>query len=165
MMFRTESIKIRKRTWATIQSMNRGTDFDIFLVIKIQKNVWDQSVVNLWNDWNKRFYRTTRCESTYGGVDAAHREVSRRFKKPKPTTERSHTTLISNSAEASLEISILWWMPSRVAAPAIRSGSKYGSVIEEQRLWVSQSLSVMVNRRARMRKTLLSVLILVAIPC
>jgi hypothetical protein len=72
-MFRTKEDykKYESEHGRTYNQMNWGTDFDIFLVIKVPKNV-DTKVLSTYGTIEiKDFTGPLIAESTYGGVDAA----------------------------------------------------------------------------------------------
>lgn len=58
----------------TYESMNWGTDFDIFLEIKVPENVDTQVLSTYGTIEIKNFNGPLVAESTYGGVDAALKE-------------------------------------------------------------------------------------------
>src|SRR6478609_5239103 len=73
MMFRTEEDykKYKSEHGHAYNQMNWGTDFDIFLVIKVPKNVETKVLSTYGTIEIKDFTGPLVAESTYGGVDAA----------------------------------------------------------------------------------------------
>jgi len=73
MMFRTEEDykKYESEHGHNYNQMNWGTDFDIFLVIKVPKNVETKVLSTYGTIEIKDFTGPLVAESTYGGVDAA----------------------------------------------------------------------------------------------
>jgi hypothetical protein len=73
MMFRTEEDykKYESEHGHAYNQMNWGTDFDIFLVIKVPKNVETKVLSTYGTIEIKDFTGPLVAESTYGGVDAA----------------------------------------------------------------------------------------------
>ena len=73
MMFKTEADykKYQHEHGRDYNSMNWGTDFDIFLVIKVPKNVETKVLSTYGTIEIKDFTGPLVAESTYGGVDAA----------------------------------------------------------------------------------------------
>lgn len=73
MMFKTKADyrKYQEEHGRDYNSMNWGTDFDIFLVIKVPKNVETKILSTYGTIEIKDFSGPLVAESTYGGVDAA----------------------------------------------------------------------------------------------
>jgi len=73
MMFKTKADyrKYQDEHGRDYNSMNWGTDFDIFLVIKVPKNVETKVLSTYGTIEIKDFIGPLIAESTYGGVDAA----------------------------------------------------------------------------------------------
>ncbi|HEV8513766.1 MAG TPA: hypothetical protein VGQ59_10835, partial [Cyclobacteriaceae bacterium] len=73
MMFKTKEDykKYQDEHGRDYNSMNWGTDFDIFLVIKVPKNVETKVLSTYGTIEVKDFTGPLVAESTYGGVDAA----------------------------------------------------------------------------------------------